>query len=381
VPSRSAAAKAGRRPTIRDVAARAGVSKSTVSRILNGKPDVDPETVASVMTVVEQLGYVPSSPAVSLARGRARTIGLLAPALSRPWVLEVLRGVAEGIETTDYSLSLFTSSRSQSSMQDLLMRLRSQAIDGLAIMQPPWRMDVMQDFYAHGVPVVLIDDRETHPDVPSIATADREGVRQAVSHFVSLGRTRVAMISGPVEIGCHRDRLTAFRDALDECSVTTREGLICEAFEDSYSAGMQAATKLLRRGERFDALFVGNDAMALGALRVLRAEGLAIPGDVAICGFDDVAAARYADPPLTTIYNPLYEMGGRAVHLLLEACEGKPLPHEPVMLPTRLVIRASTTGYGEPEVVDDSDLVTWSDTQSPVSQPRSHPVTHRSAPR
>lgn len=352
----------GRRPTIGDVAAAAGVSKTTVSRVLNGKPDVNPATVQAITQVVERLGYVPSASAVSLARGRARSIGLLAPALSRPWVLQVIRGVAEGIETTDYSLSLFTSSRSQSSLQDLHAHLRSQALDGLAIMQPPWHADMSQEFRMHDIPIVLIDDRETHSSVPSVASADADGVTAAVQHLVGLGRTNIAMIAGPVEIECHRERLDAFRTALKNSDVPVRESLICEGSDDTHSAGMAATEKLLDRGEALDAIFVGNDAMALGAMRSLRARGVNIPDDVAICGFDDIVSARYADPPLTTIYNPLYEMGGQAVRMLLDACNGQHLPTETVYLPTRLITRASTVGTNAAELTDDSDLVTWADT-------------------
>lgn len=349
------------RPTITDVAQRAGVSKTTVSRVLNGKPDVDPATVTSVLAVVDDLGYVPSATAVGLARGRAHSIGLLAPALSRPWVLEVLRGVAEGIETTDYSLSLYTTTRSQSSMQNLQLQLRGQALDGLAVMQPPGHDAMLDDLYAHGVPIVLIDDRETHPDVPSVASADRDGVSQAVAHLASIGRTKIAIVSGPVEIGCHQERLAAFRLALEAQGLPIREALVCEAFDDSHRAGFDAAEKLLRRGEPFDALFAGNDAMALGAMRKLRALNIAIPDDVAICGFDDIAAARFADPPLTTVYNPLYEMGGRAVRMLLDACEGTPLPGTPVLLPTRLIIRASTDPDAQQIDTFDHEPVQWAE--------------------
>jgi len=169
------------------------------------------------------------------------------------------------------------------------------------------------------------------------------------------------MISGPVEISCQSERLAAFRDACQLAGIPPRATLICEALEDSYRAGDQAAGKLLARRASFDALFVGNDAMALGAMRRLRAEGVDVPGDVAICGFDDIAAARYADPPLTTVYNPLYEMGGRAVRMLLDACDGTPLPTEPEILPTRLVARASTLGHTPEETGPDSEPVQWAD--------------------
>jgi LacI family transcriptional regulator len=345
-----------RRPTIADVARLAGVSKATVSRVLNEVPGVTAAKVEAVLAVVRQVGFVPSQSAVSLARGRALSIGLLAPALSRPWMLEILRGVTEAIEDTDFSLTLYTMSRGATSFDALLSQMRRQAIDGLVVMQPPESGEELQRIFAAGVPVVVIDDRGAHRNLPSVGSTDEQGITDAVHHLVGLGRQYVTMLAGPQNIACHRDRLAAFKKAIQAEGLSFDDDLVRIADDDSYEAGGRAAHAIVEKHPRLDAVVVGNDAMALGALRRLQQEGRRVPQDVSVTGFDDVAAARHSDPSLTTIYNPLYEMGGTAVSLLLDACDGRTLPSEPVLLPTRLVVRAST---GAANTTVDDDLVHW----------------------
>ena len=331
----------GRRPTIADVARIAQVSKTTVSRVLNDKPDVDAQTVRLVKTVVEGLGYVPSSSAVRLAKGRAHSLGLLAPSLSAPWMLEVLRGLTEAIEDTEYSLTLYTTSQGRKSFEAVQAQLRGQVLDGLAIMQPPEDVADLHRLYSSGVPIVVIDDRGAHRNVPSVAAQDFSGIESAVAHLAQRGCQRLAMVAGPTHIACHRDRQQAFIDSLSQHRLPVDPALIVTAADDNLNAGALATAELLERGQKFDGLVVGNDAMAMGALRRLREAGLRIPDDVAVTGFDDIAAAAHAEPALTTVYNPLYEMGKTAVQLLLDACEGQELPSSTVFLPTHLVVRAS----------------------------------------
>ena len=333
--------QSGRRPTIADVARIARVSKTTVSRVLNHKPDVDAATVQLVQTVVEGLGYVPSSSAVRLAKGRAHNLGLLAPSLSAPWMLEVLRGITEAIEDSGYSLTLYTTSQGRKSFEAVQSQLRGQVLDGLAIMQPPEDVEDLHRLYAAGVPIVVIDDRGAHRDVPSVAADDNAGIESAVAHLIASGRRQPAMIAGPKAIACHRDRLEAFLAALTTHGMDAAAAPRVVAADDTREAGADAVSALLREGSPFDALVVGNDVMAMGAMRRLREAGVSVPDAVAVTGFDDIAAAAHSEPPLTTIYNPLFEMGRTAVRLLLEACEGRELPSSPVFLPTRLVVRES----------------------------------------
>lgn len=346
-----------RRPTLADVAQLANVSKATASRVLNHNPGVAERRVAAVMAAMDDLGFVPSLSAVSLARGRALRLGLLAPTLTSPWMLEILRGVTEEIEHTEFSLTLYTASRGKSSLDELGSQLRQQAIDGLAIMQPPDDLNPLQPLFASGVPVVVIDDRGAHRSLASVGSTDDQGIGDAVQHLLDQGRRRIAMLAGPQHVTCHQERLAAYKNALVAGGRRRYSGLVHEASKDNFEAGAAAAHELLGAGVNFDAVVAGNDAIALGAMRRLKQHGLSIPDDIAVTGFDDIAASRYSEPPLTTVYNPLYEMGGTAVRLLLAACAGETLPQAPVRLPTRLVIRGSTVEGAAP--TDNTDLIHW----------------------
>jgi LacI family transcriptional regulator len=347
---------AKRRPTIADVARVAQVSKSTVSRVLNNKPDVDAATVTAVLDVMNRLGYVPSSHAVGLAKGSTLSLGLLAPSISAPWMLEVLRGVSDAIQTTDYSLTLYTMAQGHSSLESLHARMRSHAIDGLAIMQPPYDVDNLRRLLGLDAPIVAIDARGAHPSLASVASNDGQGITSVVEHLLVLGRRKIAMICGPPQIACHRDRLRAFREAMRTFGRDSAMLGHIAAQDDTFTAGAAAALQVLAQYPDVDAIVVGNDAMALGALRALTQTGRRVPEDVALAGFDDITASRYSDPPLTTVYNPLYEMGATAARLLLDATQGLDLPRKPVLLPTRLVVRRTT----DPTSADpDHDLVHW----------------------
>lgn len=335
----------GRRPTITDVAKVAQVSKATVSRVLNHRSNVDPATVAVVLDVTERLGYVPSSHAVGLARGSAQSLGLLAAGFSAPWMLEVVRGVSEAIEGTAFNLTLCTTGRGeQNSFDALQARIRSQSLAGLVVVQPLDEASDLRRLIGIGVPIVAMDDREPHPGLASVASDDEAGIRSVVEHLLAMGRRRVAVIAGPTTMPCYRERLRYFREALRSAGVRECRGRIV-ASDDSFPAGAAAATELLSRSSRSsrpDALVVGNDVMALAVLQVFQQRGVRVPDDVAVVGFDDIPAARYADPPLSSVDKPWREMGAAAVRLLLRDTHGEDLPDSPVLVPARLVVRRSS---------------------------------------
>lgn len=330
------------RLTIADIARRANVSKATVSRVLNGKPDVDPATARRIMALVDELGYAPNSSALALAKGRANCLGMLVPSLTWPWMLEILRGVAEAVEPTRHALMLYTMSRGDESLRSFTTQvIRAQTVDGLAVIVPPGLLEYLTDLYHKGLPVVLIDDRGYNPGFPSVTTTNRAGATDATHHLLSLGRRRIAMITGPMGYGCNRDRLAGYRQALEEAGLAFDPALVVEG-DFTEAGGAAAAAALLAGGSFFDGLFAANDLMAIGAMRALRQAGRWVPDDVAIVGFDDIPSAAHTDPPLTTVRQPLYEMGRTAAQMLLANLQGEPLPASPVQLPTSLVVRGST---------------------------------------
>ncbi|MFJ2091707.1 LacI family DNA-binding transcriptional regulator [Streptomyces sp. NPDC087901] len=321
------------RVTIADVAREAGVSKTTVSRVINTKGEVDGSTAARVREVIAQLGYVPSSGAVGLARGSSRTVGMLVPSLTWPWMGEVLQGVVDTVEAADYGLLLFTCNRGAESVERFTSQVSARAFDGLVVVEPENTMDHLTALHRGGLPIVLIDDRGHHPEFPSVVTTNHEGGASAARHLRAAGRTRPLVITGPQDFGCVRDRLEGFVSVLPTDLVVRGDFTeIC---------GRQAVEQLLASGVEFDSVFAHNDITAAGVLRALRAAGRSVPGDIAVVGFDDIPMAEHTEPPLTTVRQPTRQMGETAARMLLSHLGGTPVPDAPVVLPTELVVRHS----------------------------------------
>jgi LacI family transcriptional regulator len=321
------------RVTIADVAREAGVSKTTVSRVVNAKGEVGGSTAARVREVIAQLGYVPSSGAVGLARGSSRTVGKLVPSLTWPWMGEVLQGVVDTVEAADYGLLLFTCNRGAESVERFTSQVSARAFDGLVVVEPENTLDHLTALHRGGLPIVLIDDRGHHPEFASVVTTNHEGGASAARHLLAAGRTRPLVLTGPQHFGCVRDRLDGFRTVLPTDLVV--HGDFTE------QSGRQAVEQLLSAGTQFDSVFAHNDISAAGVLRALRAAGRSVPDDIAVVGFDDAAFAAYADPPLTTVRQPVELMGQEMVRLLLARIADPWTDPAEVILPTALVTRAS----------------------------------------
>ncbi|QFZ19249.1 LacI family DNA-binding transcriptional regulator [Saccharothrix syringae] len=324
------------RVTIAEVAQRAQVSKATVSRVLNGKPDVDAATAARVRQVIADVGYVPSARAVGLARGRARTVGMLVPSLTWPWTGEVVQGAVDELESDGYGLLLYTVNRGAESLAQFASHVSAKAFDGLLVIEPPDTLSYIETLHDQGLPVVMIDDRGSRPGFPSVITTNREGARAAARHLVAAGRRHFAVVTGPADFGCVRERLDGFLDALGELGVHVDPRLVVEG-DFTTERGAVATEKLMAAGLPFDAVFAHNDLSALGVTKALAAAGRVVPDDVAVVGFDDIPIAGHAD--LTTVRQPMREMGEAAARLLLSRLEGATPPVDPVVLPTTLVVR------------------------------------------
>ncbi|MFI5491605.1 LacI family DNA-binding transcriptional regulator [Actinoplanes sp. NPDC051859] len=328
--------------TIADVAARAQVSKTTVSRVLNGKGELDASTAARVRAVIDELGYVPSSRAVGLARGRTRVVGVLVPSLTWPWIGEVLQGAVDVLETERYGLLLFTCNRGEESMRQFAAQVSAKSFDGLLVIEPEGTLDFIAGLHARGLPVVLIDDRDVQPgQIPSVGTTHFTGAGSAARHLLDLGRTRPLVIAGPAHFGCTVQRLAGFATEYAEAGHPIPPEHVLPG-DFTIACGADAVTAALAAGLDFDAIFAHNDLSATGALRAVLDSGRRIPQDVAVVGFDDIPLAAHTQPPLSTVHQPLREMGEAAARTLLAHFEGTPLPNRPTVIPATFMARAST---------------------------------------
>lgn len=341
----------GRRPTLEEVAARAGVGRGTVSRVINGSPRVSDATRAAVEAAVAELGYVPNTAARALAANRTDAIALVVPEpetrfFAEPYFSDMLRGVGAELSDTEMQLLLIFAG-SDRERQRLAQYLAAHRVDGVLLVSVH-ADDPLPDLLSQlEIPAVISGPRSAAESLPSVDSDNYGGARSAVEHLLGRGRRRIAHITGRLDVYGAERRVAGYRDALRDAGHPESE-LLIEPGDFTEEGGRRAMTALLSRAPGLDAVFAGSDVMAAGARQVLREAGRRIPDDVALVGYDDSAIARHMDPPLTSVRQPIEEMGRAMIDLLLtEIAARRPAaPREPVrqqaVLPAKLVVRASS---------------------------------------
>ncbi|MFT4260754.1 LacI family DNA-binding transcriptional regulator [Microbacterium sp.] len=327
------------RVTIEEVAAAAGVSRSTVSRVVNGSTAVSPEALAAVNRAIAEMHYVPNRAARSLASRQTHAIALVVPEettrfFGDPFFAEIVSGITGALRASDYLLNLLIASDDPGDKVSAFVR--NGGVDG-ALIVSHHTSDVFIDRIVNAVPVVYggrpVRRREGDyvVDVDNVA-----GALVATRRLIDIGRTRIATISGPLTMVSSNDRLQGFRTALADAGLVP---FVEEEGDYTEASGTAAARRVLAAG-RPDAIFVASDLMARGALIALRSAGIRVPEDIAIVGFDDSTAAPTTEPPLTTVRQPMYALGEAMATVLLERLAGRS-PERTTILPTELVVRAS----------------------------------------
>jgi LacI family transcriptional regulator len=316
--------------TIRDVAARAGVSVATVSRALNGIGPVRTDTSRRVVAAARALKYVPHAGARSLSTRSTRTIGVVLPDLYGEFFSEVIRGIDVEARRRGYHVLLSGSHADRNEMHAVVQAVRG-LIDGLIVMSPDLDASSLMAELPRGLPAVLLNAKAKGR--PSITIDNAAGARDLVRHLASLGHQRIAFISGPARNADAEQRRRGFRVGVAEAHLTPVElnGDFTEA------SGYEAAQQIIGLAARPTAVFAANDAMAIGALAAFREAGLRVPEDVALAGFDDIPIARFLSPALTTVKVPIADVGRRGFEMLVEPGQGQ----RSVNLKTRLVVRRS----------------------------------------
>lgn len=321
---------------IQDVAKAAGVSVSTISRVLNGKVDVAEETQQHVLEIIQRMGYSSTLAARSMRSQRTNLIGLIVPDVEHPYSLEVLRGVNHAIASKKYDLLIYTTGSFQKQdtalhEQHYVSLLNGTITDGVIVVTPS------ASFFSTNAPIVSIDPHVLVVDYPTIYTDHYQGALEAVRYLTGLGHRRIAYISGRQGMQ-NEQRYRAYCDALAAAGIPYAGELIVEG-DYSTLTGAECARKLLSMPERPTAIFAANDQSALGVYETAREMGVRIPEDLSLVGFDDIPEAKYYG--LTTVEQPLVRMGAMAVELLIKLIEnGKPegTIHK---IPAELVIRNS----------------------------------------
>lgn len=350
--------RTSRRVTIRDVAAEAGVSHQTVSRVLNNRPDVADETRSRVWQIIEELNYQPSAIARSLIHQRSLTLGIVTAGLKYVGPSRTLNGITEQAEELGYTLLLKElPDFGSNDVQPLLNSLLARRVDGILWTVPEvgdnrtWIEEQLE-----GLPVpILFTTMQARPDVAIVAVDNYAGGRLATEHLLAQGYRHIAHISGPLDWWEARQRRAGWRDALLAAGPPAAAAVTeLHAEEgDWFSASGEAALeRLLARYPRMDAVFVANDQMALGVLKAACRQGIRVPAELAVVGFDGLPEAAHYWPPLTTVYQDLRTLGGSAVRELVRAIEAgrqdhADLPPTSISLQPELIVRESTGTPGQ----------------------------------
>ena len=338
------------RTTIRQIADQAGVSIATVSRVLNGRGDVSDETRDLVTRVIRENGYTANRSARGLSAGRTGFVGVVVPLVYPAYFSGILDGAAEALFERDLQIVLSPTGQEHDREVSVLDRLHG-ATDGSLIILPEESSEELERHLDSGFRFVVIDPlMQLDERIPSVSAANTSGADQAMRHLLDLGHRRIAQIAGPRGWLATEDRRRGYRAALASAGILPDPALEVESIPE-IDPGRDAAASLLALPDPPTAIFAFNDNAAIGAIQAARARGIRVPEDLSVVGFDDVEHATIVTPALTTVRQPLAEMGRTAVSLLSRLMEGQSFETLHVELATRLVVRDSTAPPKQASVV------------------------------
>jgi len=329
--------------TLEEIAQLSGVSRSTVSRVINDQPNVKAEVRERVLKVVAETGYHPDPAARSLAGRRTGVIGLVIPRavtmlFNDPYIPRLLQGITQTCNAHDYTLSLFLL-HTQEEEEKLHPRiLRTQLFDGVIVQAAEIGDLLISQMVEHQVPFVMIGRSEDDSVVSFVNVDNVIGAYTAVSHLIQLGYQRIATITGPLDQSAGFDRRQGYLNAMQDRGRSADPDLIVQG-DFTETSGYISMQRLLPH--KPDAVFTASDTMAFGALRALRQAGLSVPQDVAMIGFDDLMPSATSDPPLTTIRQPILRVGTQVIETLIDILNNGLTPARRIVMPTELVIRGS----------------------------------------
>ncbi|MGX1563484.1 LacI family DNA-binding transcriptional regulator [Streptomyces sp. NPDC055506] len=327
------------RVTITEIARQAGVSVPTVSRVVNGRSDVSPQTRARVEELLRRHGYRkrPAAPGT-----RAALLDLVFNDLDSPWAVEIIRGVEEVAHAAGVGTVVSAIHGRSGDAREWMRNLRARASDGVILVTSALEPVLHEELRILGVPLVVVDPAGSPAlDAPTIGAANWSGGMAATEHLLSLGHRRIGLIAGPPRLLCSRARLDGYRAALEGAGVALDASLVVPG-DFRPESGFTACNTLLDLPEPPTAVFAASDQMALGAIEALRRRGLRVPQDMSVVGFDDLPEVRWSAPPLTTIRQPLADMGKLAARTVLRLTHDEQPDSPRVELGTDLVVRSST---------------------------------------
>jgi len=328
------------RVTVAQVAEEAGVSAMTVSNVLNGRAGASEETRRRVLGAAERLGYQPNLSARNLKGGRTGLVGVMTLDLTGQYGLEIVRGIADELACDEREMLISATYQDAVRERERVEFLARGLVDGVLMVAPVLEDDTMELLRRKNLPCVVIDPRRLDVPLPRVTVDNYGGMRQGTQHLLDLGHTRIAYLRGIADLESSAVRYQGFRDALRLAGADAGESMVAES-DFSYTQSFRVASAMIA-GHRPTALVAGGDLIAFGAVDAARACGLRVPGEFSVVGFDDLPQAAQMFPALTTVRQPLHEMGKIAARMLLSLLDGRPLLLQNMQIPTELIVRGTT---------------------------------------
>lgn len=332
--------------TIKDIARLAGVSPSTVSRVVSNHPRISPETSRKVKAIMEEQGYHPNVMAKSLVSKTTQTLGIMLPRPAEElfqnyFFGELLRGIVTQATRMNYDLLMTTATSSSDEVNTISRLVRGRRVDGVLLLGSKRDDPLIAFLSKEQFPFVLLGRSEAYPDAVMVDNNNVQVAYDATAHLIAQGHRRIGFVSGPPDLTLSHDRMVGYRQALEEHSLEMRGEWIVEG-EFLQESGFRAMSQFMNMPERPTAIVVIDDNVAFGVLRGLSELGYRVPDDISIVSFNNIALSELASPPLTSVDIGTYQLGYTAVQSLLRVIGGEPLHQNPVIIPHRLIVRESS---------------------------------------
>jgi len=327
--------------TIYDVAREANVSMATVSRVVNGNPNVKPTTRKKVLEAIERLGYRPNAVARGLASKKTTTVGVIIPDISSIFYSELARGIEDIATMYKYNIILSNSDQNMDKELHLLNTMLGKQVDGIVFMGSHVTEKHVEEFKKSPVPIVLAASIEQSNTIPSVTIDYETAAKDAITALVQNGHKRIAYVSGPYEDQVGVKKLEGYKLGLEMANIPFDEELVIEG-DFSYDSGIEAYEKINELTDKPTAIFVGTDEMAVGVIHGVMDQGLTIPEDIEVIGFDNTRLATMVRPRLTTVVQPMYDIGAVAMRLLTKYMTKEEVEDHIVVLPHRIEFRQTT---------------------------------------
>jgi len=309
--------------TIKDIARKAGVSHATVSRSLNGNPNISERTAAGIRDLATEMGYIPSAAARGLKTNRSHVLGVIVSRIDNPYFGEIVQGIEDALQGTGYSLFFASTKFDQNREKAVIQAFGEHRVDGIILGSVFFRREYASLLTSYDIPVVVINNQSRQNFRYSVAHDDEYGARQITRHLLELGHTHIYYLGNARSRRINRDRSSGFKLELEAAGVLDPLTRVMNMDGSEIVDGSQGISLLLERSPKPTAVFCFNDLMAIGALKTLHEKGMRVPEDISIAGFDDIAYSAYTTPALTTFHQPKLEIGAEAAGLLLELIHKK----------------------------------------------------------